>query len=191
MTGPAQHRAVQILLKTTRHQPHLLPDRDICCSDTGDGVCFLSATVITVVTSIGGSGGYDCSISDYNDRNCVTLNRNITDSLIVVIRLLQSLTSASFMCMTSTNTKFIKPYFSVSFKPVGSRVSCGVCGCLWYSYPALLLQSLPLLATLLSLPSLICLRRSQLTVVGQLRQRSLESFLTPSQCQFNIFPKLW
>ena len=32
------------------------------------------------------SGGYDGSISDYNDRNCVTLNRNITDSLIVVIR---------------------------------------------------------------------------------------------------------
>ena len=28
-TGPAQHRAVPILLKTTRHQPHLLPSRDI------------------------------------------------------------------------------------------------------------------------------------------------------------------
>ena len=42
-----------------------------------------------------------------------------------------------------------------------------------------------------SLPSLICLRRSQLTVVDQLRQRSLESFLTPSQGHFTFSPKLW
>ena len=43
----------------------------ICCSDRGDVlVCFLPA-VITVVTRI---GGYD-GISDYNDRNCVTLTQ--------------------------------------------------------------------------------------------------------------------
>ena len=64
-----------------------------------------------------------------------------------------------------------------------------------YSYPPLLCSSLRHcqagLATLSTLPSLICLRRSQLTL-DWLRQRSLESFHTSSQCQSTFFPpKLW
>ena len=82
-------------------------------------------------------------------------------------------------------------YFSVSSAPALSLVSVSS---VWLSLVTVTLLSSSLrhcqagLATLSTLPSLICLRRSQLTL-DWLRQRSLESFHTSSQCQLTFFPK--